>query len=652
MAKTVNKFPFIESTAKGLFLRLKIVPRAPKNSIEGVFGGSAPFGDALKVKISSPPVEGEANKELIAFLSGVLGVKKSLITIDSGEKSRIKRVHVDGITRPALEEALTKNLLPKKGVIPKGGIAPFGIIPSFVAAFFFALVMTGTPFAETKGASPPKGGYSPVGGHSPAGGNAPLAAIPSKDLLADGEYEMSTGESAEAGALRAAHNAKKSLIDKAVAHVKGQPKVAGLKLNDEEMRAAVSSIIDVSVVDKKTVKKKGTASIRVKLRARITSEKLVKILDRARDKSFVKRFRLVGDAYAAAESGIAAVKEASKTVITQEEKAAVAGKLKANERQFQAAVFFEDGFRRDLAKDPGHAIEAYTKAIEFNPEFAYAYNNRGLALSEKGRFEDAIRDFNKAIALKGDFAFAYNNRGLAYADTAQHALAIEDFNKAITLHPKDADTFNNRGIAWFNKNEYGKALVDFDKAIELNPSGAMAYNNRGNAYKGLLKHDKALADFNKAVELRPDVAAAYNNRGLIRAYKKDFDAALKDFNKALELDKNNADAYNNRANTYRHKELYDNAIADYTKALSINPKLSYAYYSRADTHKQKGEGEKAIEDYTRHIALTPDNADAYGSRAFLYYKKGLVDKAVEDFKKACALGDKYSCKSLKKLGKK
>ncbi|MBI5969614.1 MAG: DUF167 domain-containing protein [Deltaproteobacteria bacterium] len=614
VAKTVNNLPFIESTVNGLFLRLKVITRAPKNKIEGV------IGDALKVKIASPPVDGEANKELITFLSGVLNVKKSLLTIDSGEKSRIKRVRVDGITRLTLEEALTKNISMR-------------IIP-FVAAVFFALAMTGTVLAQTKSEYTPK------------------SAIPSKDLIADGEYEMTQGESAQVGVLRAERNAKKSLIDKAIAHIKGAPKVSGLKLDDEEMRAAISSIIDVSVVDKKTIKKKDTASIRVKLKARITAEKLVKIIERARDKSFVKRFRLVSDAYGAAESGIAVVKEAFKTASTPNEKSVVAGKIKSNERQFQAAVFFEDGFRRDLAKDPGRAIEAYTKAIEFNSEFAYAYNNRGLALSEKGRFEDALKDFSKAIALKGDFAFAYNNRGLAYADTAQYALAIEDYNKAITLHPKDADTFNNRGIVWLNKNEYGKALVDFDKAVELNPEGALVYINRGNAHKGLLKYDKAIADFNKAVELRPDVPAAYINRGVARAYKKDFDAALKDFDKAIELDKNNADAYNNRANAYRHKELYDKAIADYTKALSLNPKLSYAYYGRANIYKQKGEVEKAIEDFTKHISLTPDNADAYGSRAFLYYKKGLVDKAVEDFKKACAMGDKYSCKSLKKLGKK
>ncbi len=628
ITETVNKFPFIESTAKGLFLRLKIIPRAPKNSIEGVLGGSAPFGDALKVKISSPPVEGEANKELIAFLSELLSVKKSLITVESGEKSRIKRVRVGGITRPALEEALAKSLLRK--------------MLSFAAVFFLALAMTVNTYAETKGAS------------------APVKAAPAKDLIAEGEYELSAAESAEVGALRAEHNAKKTLVDKAVVYVKGLPKVSGLRLDDEEMRAAVSSIIDVSVVDKKTLKKKGSASVRVKLKARITAEKFVKINERARDKSFVKRFRLVEEAYAASESGIAAAKEAGvptpsgvgRAASTPEEKAVVAAKLKASERQFQAAVFFEDGFRRDLVKDAAKAIDAYTKAIEFNPDLAYAYNNRGLALSEKGRFDEAIRDFNKAIALKGDFAFAYNNRGLAYADTAQYALAIEDFNKAITLHPKDADTYNNRGIAWFNRNEYGKAIVDFDKAIELNPDFAFAYNNRGNAYKGLLKYDKAIADFDKAIELRPESAAAYNNRGLILAHKKDFDAALRDFNKAIELDGKNADAYNNRANTFRRKEQYDKAVADYTKALSLNPKLSYAYYNRANTHKQRGEDEKAIEDYTRHLSLTSDNADAYGSRAFLYYKRGLTDKAVEDFKKACAMGDKYSCKSLKKLGKK
>ena len=54
------------------------------------------------------------------------------------------------------------------------------------------------------------------------------------------------------------------------------------------------------------------------------------------------------------------------------------------------------------------------KAIELKPDYAEAYNNRGVAHGNKGNFDRAIEDFNIAMQLKPDYADAYNNRGEAY----------------------------------------------------------------------------------------------------------------------------------------------------------------------------------------------------------------------------------------------
>lgn len=58
-------------------------------------------GDALKIRIDSPPIEGRANQALIAFLASRLGLAKGAVTLLSGESSRRKRVVVTGL--PAAE---------------------------------------------------------------------------------------------------------------------------------------------------------------------------------------------------------------------------------------------------------------------------------------------------------------------------------------------------------------------------------------------------------------------------------------------------------------------------------------------------------------------------------------------------------------------
>lgn len=94
-----SKYPFIESSPKGVSLRVRLQPRASRNAIEGVMEG------ALRIRLTAPPVEGEANRALIAFLSDILRVRKSALKIASGLKSRDKTVSVDGLCVEEVERA-------------------------------------------------------------------------------------------------------------------------------------------------------------------------------------------------------------------------------------------------------------------------------------------------------------------------------------------------------------------------------------------------------------------------------------------------------------------------------------------------------------------------------------------------------------------
>ena len=76
----------------GVTLAVRVTPRARKNEIVGV------AGEAIKVKLAAPPVEGAANAALCAFLAEKLGVRKSAVTLVAGQASRQKVVRVEGVT--------------------------------------------------------------------------------------------------------------------------------------------------------------------------------------------------------------------------------------------------------------------------------------------------------------------------------------------------------------------------------------------------------------------------------------------------------------------------------------------------------------------------------------------------------------------------
>lgn len=72
--------------------------------VEGAEEGS------LRIRITAPPVEGEANRALIEFLSGITGIRKSAFHIESGLKSREKRVFVAGASAAELEKAISSRI--------------------------------------------------------------------------------------------------------------------------------------------------------------------------------------------------------------------------------------------------------------------------------------------------------------------------------------------------------------------------------------------------------------------------------------------------------------------------------------------------------------------------------------------------------------
>ena len=72
-------------------LPIKAIPNAPRSEIAGW------LGDALKVKVHAPPVEGRANEVLCEFLADTLGLPRRAVTVWRGDTSRQKIVRIDGL---------------------------------------------------------------------------------------------------------------------------------------------------------------------------------------------------------------------------------------------------------------------------------------------------------------------------------------------------------------------------------------------------------------------------------------------------------------------------------------------------------------------------------------------------------------------------
>lgn len=94
---------FLKQVEEGVRISLYIQPKASKSEIIGEHNGM------LKIKIKSPPVDGKANEEVIAFLSKTLKVAKNQIELIKGDKSREKTILIHNAEIEHVRRTLSPN---------------------------------------------------------------------------------------------------------------------------------------------------------------------------------------------------------------------------------------------------------------------------------------------------------------------------------------------------------------------------------------------------------------------------------------------------------------------------------------------------------------------------------------------------------------
>ena len=322
--------------------------------------------------------------------------------------------------------------------------------------------------------------------------------------------------------------------------------------------------------------------------------------------------------------------------------------------------FKEEFDQIDLSFEEENYVDALVSLSEIlakQPNSNKAYQLRGNAFKELGKYEKAEADYTKAIELNPENPDPYISRSNLYTQhgaitwggaEAGMQKAADDYAKAINLDPEkrnlnenryEADEKYSKGIRFYNLTQYSRAEAYYSKAIELSPKYTDAYYNRARAYEKLKQYDKAEADYNKTIELDAKYINAYSKRANLYTILNQYDKAEADYTKAIELDSQNLELYTNRADFYKDIEQYEKAEVDYTKTIEMDPEYFFHYYNRADLYKILKKYDEAEADYTKAIELDSQNPEPYNNRADFYKDTEQYDKAKSDYTKAIDLED-------------
>lgn len=239
------------------------------------------------------------------------------------------------------------------------------------------------------------------------------------------------------------------------------------------------------------------------------------------------------------------------------------------------------------------SISLWSAEINRGSPHPMAFVQRGQALAQLNRHEEAIKDYTSAITMDSTLVLAFNNRGNAYARMADYGKAFLDYNKAIALDSTYTDAYLNRGYTYSIVGNVERALRDITRAAELDPLSYQPYAYRGRVLASLGDTQGAIKDFSRALALNPSSAALYAERGDVLFKAAQFTGAIADYSMALSLGLVNEAVLTNRGGALANVGRYDAAIQDFTAALQINPRYVNALRNRGLTYFAKKDYQQA-----------------------------------------------------------
>lgn len=116
---------------------------------------------------------------------------------------------------------------------------------------------------------------------------------------------------------------------------------------------------------------------------------------------------------------------------------------------------------------------------------------------------------------EGGKAEAWSDRGIALMNLGRHQEALVAFDHALALGSDFSTTWGNKGIALFNLDRPQEALEAFDHALEFDPDFFPALHNKGSVLViNLGRHQEALEVLERTLEIEPDFPQAWGNKGV------------------------------------------------------------------------------------------------------------------------------------------
>ena len=327
-----------------------------------------------------------------------------------------------------------------------------------------------------------------------------------KEIISEGTYNMGDGETPSVAESRALLNAKQLALEEAGTYVQSYSAVRNFKLTEDEIRVLSSGLMEVTIVEKKRSIVGDGINFYVKIKARVTLDKIDEMSKTVREKKMVENYKVIQSNYEQSQKEIANLKKQLLQARSAKEKEKAEDQIREDERKFTANEFMESGYRSFYNSNYDEAIGYFTSAINMNPKSApvEAYYQRGISYTFVKQYDKAIDDFNRCLKVDANLWWVRTQRASAYQKLGKLDKAIMEYTRIINSNPKDKlQVYSYRASAYREARRYTEALRDYSKVIDASPADWTNLFQRGGLLLQIGQYGKAIRDFSRVIKINP-----------------------------------------------------------------------------------------------------------------------------------------------------
>ncbi|MCE9666650.1 tetratricopeptide repeat protein [Myxococcus stipitatus] len=225
--------------------------------------------------------------------------------------------------------------------------------------------------------------------------------------------------------------------------------------------------------------------------------------------------------------------------------------------------------------------------LEFSPQYADLWANKGIIAMYSNRTEDAKKHFIKALRYNQEQLQAYQNLGMIYYNEGAYGKAHDNFRRALKVNPDNLDTRYNLSLALMKMGKLEQAKKELRTLLAVNPNLAAAHHSLGLIAYQEGQYEDAAESISQATALTPDAPEMWHDLGTVLMELSRFPEARESFANCVQLDPKNSSCINNLSLAQRKAALTDAAfkeLKDTQQAENSAPAL----FMLARQYREKG----------------------------------------------------------------